>query len=378
VNIREVRTLFPGLRDTIYLDTATMALGCAPAKEAYEQAVARWSAGRFDWVEAEGAGEEARAIFAGMIGASSDEVAIVPALSVAAGIVAANLPAPERGENVVVAENEFSSNYFPWVLLRERGYGVRRVSSADADGPPLEAYADAADGGTRLIAVSAVQSATGYRADLRAISRIAARSGAWLFVDACQAAGAVPLDVVGDGINFLAASSHKFLLGSRGTGYLFVRRPLIDRLRPIVPGWKAARSPLQSFYGPSMDLSPTASKLDASLTWFAALADRAALGLFERYGIDAILERNAGLCGRLHEALIAKCPGFLPFHERHRSTIVSVPVGDTETAMARLRSADVVASARAGRIRLSVHFYNRDEEIDRAVDLLAAQPAEST
>jgi selenocysteine lyase/cysteine desulfurase len=190
---------------------------------------------------------------------------------------------------------EFASNYYPWVLLRERGYEIRTVPFRD-DGVSTEAYAAAADGGTRLIAVSAVHSPNGFRTDLASLSQVAARSGAWLFVDACQAAGAVPLDVR-DGVDFLAASSHKFLLGSRGMGYLYVRPQLIDRIQPIFPGWKAARKPLEAFLGPKMDLSPTASKLDTSLIWFAALAEQASLGLFGRFGIEAILERNATPAG---------------------------------------------------------------------------------
>lgn len=370
MNIADIRGLFPGLKDTIYLNTATMAVGCAPAREAYERAVDRWSAGRFDWLEAERAGEDARALFAEIVGARPEEVAIVPAVSSAAGIVAANMPPASRGENIVVADGEFSSNYFPWLLLRERGYDVRAVSSA-VESFSAESYGEVADGGTRLIAVSAVQSATGYRMDLGALSRIAARSGAWLFVDACQAAGAVSVDAVRDGVDFLAAASHKFLLGSRGMGYLFVRGRLLDRIRPILPGWKAARKPVESFYGPVMDLSPTASKLDTSLVWFAALAEQAALGVFRRFGVQAVLDRNTRLSRRLHDALVARLPGVRPFPEAHRSTIVSVPVGDTEAAMARLRAAGVVASSRAGRVRLSLHFYNLDEEIDRVVELLS-------
>src|SRR5690242_8642499 len=148
MNAADIRALFPGLRDTLYFNTSTMAVGCAPAKEAYERAVERWSAGRFDWAEAEQAGEEARAMFARIVGARPDQVAIVPAVSVAAGIVAANLPPARQGESVVLAEREFTSNYFPWVLLRDRGYEVRTVSSVEA-GPPAEAYAAVADGGTR-------------------------------------------------------------------------------------------------------------------------------------------------------------------------------------------------------------------------------------
>jgi selenocysteine lyase/cysteine desulfurase len=93
-----------------------------------------------------------------------------------------------------------------------------------------------------------------------------------------------------------------------------------------------------------MDLSPTASKLDTSLIWFAALAEQASLGLFQRFGIKAILERNAALSRRLLEALGAR------------------------GAKVRLR---VVASMRAGRIRLAVHFYNLEEDIDRVAALLA-------
>lgn len=365
----DVRQLFPGLRNTIYLNTASMNVGCTPARAAYELAVERWSAGRFDWTEAEQAGEDARAIFAEIIGATAEEIALVPSVSTAAGIVAANLPPAKIGENVVVAENEFTSNYYPWVLLGERGYEVRTVAPA-GDGVLAEEFSQAADGGTRLIAVSAVHSATGYRADLAAIGRVAANSGAWFFVDACQAAGAVPLDIVRDGVDFLAAASHKFLLGSRGMGYLYVRAELLDRLRPVLPGWKAARKPAESFYGPAMDLSPTASKLDASLAWFPALADQAALGIFRRFGTSALLSRNAELALRLQDALIAQGATFRPFAETNRSTIISVAASDPEAVMTRFREANVVASIRAGKIRLAVHFYNSEEELDRVAALI--------
>ncbi|MEN8582457.1 aminotransferase class V-fold PLP-dependent enzyme [Burkholderia sp. RS01] len=199
----DIRRLFPGLHDIIYLNTASINVGRAPARAAYELAVERWSAGRFDWTEAEQAGEDARAIFAEIVGARAGEIAIVPAVSTAAGIIAANLPSAKFGENIVVAENEFASNYFPWLLLRERGYEVRTVAPG-GDGVSVQEVRQAVDGGTRPIAVSAVHSANGYRADLAAIGRVAAESGAWFFVDACQAAGAVPLDVVRDGVDFLS------------------------------------------------------------------------------------------------------------------------------------------------------------------------------
>jgi selenocysteine lyase/cysteine desulfurase len=366
----DIRALVPDLGGTVYLNTATMAAGCMPVKEAYERALEAWMAGRFDWTEAEQAGEECRSAFARMVGASPDEIAIVPAVSTAAGLVAASLPTAVPGGNVVVGEAEFSSNYFPWLMLRERGYDVRTIPYEDGR-PRIEHFEAAADGGTRLIAVSGVQSSSGFRADLAEFSRVAASSGAWLFVDGCQAAGAVPLDVARDRVDFLASASHKFLLGARGMGYLFVRRGLLDRIRPASPGWKAAREPLSSFYGPAMTLSETASRLDTSLPWFGALADRAAFGIFERFGVQQVLDRNAGLSRRLHDRLVEARPEFRPPPEANRSMIVSIPVRDADNAMSSLRTAGIVASVRAGRVRLSPHFYNLEEQIDRAVEILA-------
>jgi cysteine desulfurase/selenocysteine lyase len=124
--------------------------------------------------------------------------------------------------------------------------------------------------------------------------------------------------------------------------------------------------------GPAMDLSPTASKLDTSLAWFAALAEQAAPGIFRRFGIQALLDRNAQLSRHLHDALVAHGTAFRPFPEPHRSTIVSIPVADTEAVMARLRAANVVAAVRAGRVRLSLRFYNREEELDRVAELIGS------
>lgn len=205
---------------------------------------------------------------------------------------------------------------------------------------------------------------------MKATSEIAGRSNAWLFVDACQAAGAVDLDVRRDGIDFMATSSHKFLLGSRGMGYFYVRNELLEDMRPVLPGWKAARDPYLSFYGPQMELSASASKMDSSLAWFPALAERASIGVIQHFGLNKIIDRNVHLTQHLYERLKETGLKWTPFAPENRSTIVSIPVNDPAGVMARLRAANVVASLRAGAVRLSVHFYNLEAEIDRVVDIL--------
>jgi len=365
----KIRHLFPGLKNKIYMNTASMAIGNSPAQQAYQQALTRWIDGEFDFTEAENAGEDARRLFSTFIGADVDEIALVPAVSTAAGIVASQFGQAKPGENILVADFEFSSNYFPWVLLKERGYEIRVVPSRE--GMVLnDSYAALADGKTRLIAASAVQSTSGFRANLSELSQIAHQSNAWFFVDGCQAVGAVPLDVKRDGIDILATASHKFLLGTRGMGYLYLRRELLDQFKPILPGWKAAQDPLQSFYGPTIKLSTTASKLDTSLAWFPALAERASLQIIRQVGLDTILERNQHLTQYLYTALLESDMQIKTFSIPHRSTIHSIPVKITDQLMDKLRSENIVVSLRAGSIRLALHFYNLEQEIDTVVDMI--------
>ena len=245
---KEVEALFPGSRTNIYMNTASYAIGCAPAADALKAAADAWSQGRFDYIEAEAAGEEARAIFARLINAPAENIALIPTVSAAAGLVATHLALNERLGNIIVSGSEFTSNLFPWRMLERRGWEVRLIDPVDGRLPP-EVFARGSDEQTRLIAVSAVQSANGFRVDLPALREIADRSGARLFVDASQIAGALPIDVMAPRIDALAAPSHKFLLGTRGFGYAYFANDLRDAMTPILAGWKAGRSLSQASTG---------------------------------------------------------------------------------------------------------------------------------
>jgi len=128
---------------------------------------------------------------------------------------------------------------------------------------------------------------------------------------------------------------------------------------------------MKSFFGPDMQLSTTASKLDLSLAWFAALGDRAALNIFEQFGADRLFETNRQLIRHLRRRLEEN--GFsVPEPEMPvQSTIVSIALVDPESVLRRLAQAGVVISVRAGRLRISVHFYNSVEDLDMLANLLA-------
>jgi cysteine desulfurase/selenocysteine lyase len=367
-HLPEIRSFFPGLEQVLYFNTASHAAGSTVVHDAYKQSVDAWFNCRLRWEDSEQAASVARSLFARFINATPDAVALVPYVSTAAGVVASQLPPGCAGENILVPAYEFASNYYPWLLLQQRGYEVRRVPAEEGAVSP-EAFSEFADNGTRLIAVSAVQAATGYKIDLAALSKVAARSGAWLFADGAQAVGAVDVDVVRDGIDFLAVPSHKYLLGTRGMGYLYVRPTLLPTIRPILAGWHAAKEPLESFFGPDMALSETASKLDTSLAWFPVLAEPHALGILDRFGLPYILQRNRCLTRYLYEQLEARGLLAYSFPEAARSPIVTLQLPDAVECMARLEAARAVVGLRSGRIRLSVHFYNTESEIDRLCEL---------
>ncbi len=306
------------------------------------------------------------------MGASSDDVALIPSVSSAAGLVAAQLDRADAGENVVIGEREYSSNHFPWRLLALKGYDVRQVPFRDGGLEPDE-VAKHVDGGTRLVAFSGVQSATGHRSDVAAVSAVAREAGALVFLDASQMLGAVPVAAELDHVDVLAAADHKFLLhAGRGMGYCYLSPRVRDDFVPINAGWRAGAVPLESFFGPTMELSSTASRFDNSISWLAAVGNESALTVFEDFGSQAIYERNAELTALLRFAI--SDAGFppLPASRANGSTIVAVPLGERDgpALVAALRERGIVAATRDGNLRLTIHFYNHEDDVDRLVRAL--------
>ena len=358
----DVRPLFPGASERVYLNTASVALGSRRSADALETAVAEWKSGTFDWIAAEGVGEELRGHIASLLRVHRDDIAFVAGTSGGAATVAAQLPDAAAGANVVVPSRDFASNFLPWMLLRDRGYDVRLVEDVHGE-LSADAFAKLVDKRTAVIATSLVQSATGYRVDLETLKALAAESGAWLVLDASQAMGSIDIDI--DGVDALYSCSHKWLLGTRGIGHLYVRPGLRDSFEPVTPGWKATDRPLESYYGPDMELSKTASKLDASWPWFNPIADIEGLQILQEVGIEKIEAHNMGLIDELEDRGVQ-----IPFSRSSRSPIVSIELNDVARSNRAIRTEGIVASERAGRLRISVHLYNTSDDLERLVDAL--------
>jgi cysteine desulfurase/selenocysteine lyase len=383
----KLRSAMPVARRWAYFDHAAVGAISEPAR----QAIVEWaeqaaSEGDTVWPTWARRVEEIRAVAARMIGAASEEIALVKNTTDGISIVAEGFPW-QAGDNVVTLANEFPSNQYPWMNLASRGVETRRVE-VDTPGEDgvigrvnLDRLATACDRRTRMIAVSWVGYASGYRLDLDAVARLARDVGARLFVDAIQGLGVFPVDVARTPIDYLAADGHKWLLGPEGAGILYVRRERLDELRAIGVGWHSVAQG-SDFTNISLTLKPSAQRFEGgSQNMPGMLALGASLELFAsltaEFGRDAIARRVVAVADAACECL--RDAGAQVVSDRtpeHASGIVSfaVPGQDAEILRRKAAEAGIALSCRAGRLRISPHAYNDAADIERLHTLLKSTP----
>ena len=335
-----------------YLDTATYGLPPRSTLRALEEALEGWRTRR-RWRDWEEDAEACRGVFAELVGARAEDVALVSTVSAGAGIVAASLPAGP-GDNVVLYERDFMSVVLPWRGLQARGVELRLL--------PLERLAEGIDERTALVAVSSVQSADGAVADLAALKG----TGARLFVDATQAVGAVPTDL--DGVDYLVTHAYKWLLSPRGLSFLYVHPERRSEIEPWTAGWKSCPNPYEDYYG-FPELTDDARRLDVSVPWFAAAGARRSLELLLSLGPQRIADHNLALASRFTQELGRPEPA---------SPIVRVEVADADAADERLQASGVACSMREGAVRLSFHLYNDEADVELAAAALRPAGIPST
>jgi cysteine desulfurase / selenocysteine lyase len=358
-----------------YFDHAAVAPLPAPT----QQAIIRWvneaaREGDTVWLTWQKRVEDARKLAAQLLNADADEVALVHSTSEGIGLVAEGFPWQE-GDNLVTLDNEFPSNQYPWLNLASRGVETRRVPCGERGRVDLNRLEDACDDRTRLVSISWVGYASGWRCDLDAAVELAHRRGALLFVDAIQGLGVFPLDVKATPIDFLAADGHKWLLGPEGAGLLFLRREHLDRLRPLGIGWHSVVHS-SDYNRIELKFKPSAARYEGgsqNMVGFIGLAESLQLlvGLGTQAVADRILEVTDLVCDKLEQA------GAVLYTARegnHRSGIVSCefPGEDSAALKQRLLKAGIVTSARAGKLRVAAHAYNNEEDIERLVAAIVA------
>jgi selenocysteine lyase/cysteine desulfurase len=375
---KRLRAAMPAAVRWAYYDHAAMSPLPQPTADAFQKWLAEavetgnpvWS----EWVK----GVEAmRADAAAMIGARPDEIALVGNTTSGISLVAEGIDW-RRGDNVVTLADEFPSNVYPWFNLADRGVETRRVPTEPSGRLEIERLAAACDERTRVVTVSWIGFATGYRHDVKRIASIAHERGALMFLDAIQGLGAFPLDVDELGIDFLAADGHKWLLGPEGAGIAYIRREHLEKLRPFGVGWHSV-NPGQDYTHIELNLRPTAARYEGGSQNNAGfLAFGASLKLLMDLGIESvaasILDITDQACERL-TAIGARIVSDRRLDHRggeQRSGIVAfeLPGRDPMAVKRHCMRQQVVFGCRAGRLRISPHAYNNEEDLDRLIAAL--------
>ncbi len=328
-----------------YLDTASYGLPPAPGWDAMQDALSEWRAGRTSWEAWAAATEGSRRAFARIVEVDPGCVAIGATVSGLIGLLAASLP---EGTRVLAPEVEFTSNLFPYAAQAPRGIALRTVPAAEL----AEAINDATD----VVAFSAVQMATGEVVDFDSILAAAEQHGALTVCDATQACGWLPLQA--SRFDFLACAAYKWLMCPRGVAFLTLRPGRIESVIPAAAGWYAGEDVHKSYFGLPMRLAQDARRLDTSPAWFSWVGACPTLDLVDQIGVETIHAHDVALANRFREAA-----GLPPGN----SAIVSL---DVPGAQELLLAAGVSASLRGGRLRLSWHLYNTEDDLNAVLSAL--------
>lgn len=371
--IKEFRYLFPVCKHWIYLNHASVApisLRAADAIHLVSQESLHQGFTLFqEWVKQM---EKARGQAAHLIQATPQEVAFVKNTSHGLSLIAQGLTW-KHGDEIIISESEFPSNVYPWMALQSQGVVLKKIPNRAGE-LAMEALEGMITPRTRLVSLSSVQYGTGYRLELEKAGALLKEKNVLFAVDAIQSLGLYPLDVEEAKIDFLAADAHKWLLGPEGIGIFYARRDLIPKLKPPLIGWNSVEDPLD-FDRIHFELRKDAGRFEeGSPATFMIYALGAAIDLLLEVGVERIRERVHELTEHLIHGLQA-----LPvtvknsLKPEHRSGMVLFSLLENHEAHKlmeleqHLREKKIVASHRQGAIRLSPHFYNTKEEMDKTL-----------
>jgi selenocysteine lyase/cysteine desulfurase len=314
---------------------------------------------------------DTRAKVARLINAEVDEIAFIK--NTTQGIlIAANGIDWREGDNVVTANVEFPANVYPWLNLERHGVETRFVQERETR-ISVKDIERMIDHKTRAVAISFVEFASGFRNDLEAIGQICQEKGIFFIVDAIQGLGALDIDVKKCKIHVMSSDGHKWLMGPEGAGCLYCSKEALDKISPNNIGWNSVIN-ASAYLDYDLVLRPDAQRFEeGSLNVMGIYGLGAAVGLILEIGIQNIETRVLTLTDLLIEKLKEKgyqivsslVPG-------ERSGIVCFRSRRHSSAelCRRLMDNGIMVSDRARSVRVSPHFYNSEEEIERMIEVL--------
>jgi len=371
-----VRAEFPIFESATYLNSCSQGALSHRVREAVEGWLAGWDENGAEWDFWVERNETFRAAVASLLHAEDADVAVTTSVSQGvSGLVSALDLAGERNR-IVISEYEFPTVGQIAHAQELRGAEVVHVRP-DPDGSiPPERFAEQIDERTALVCCTTLSYRSGHRHDVAAIAEAAHAAGAIVLADSYQACGAIELDVRSLGADAVTGGTVKYLLGTSGLGFMWVRPEVRARLVPTQTGWFAD----EDIFAMSIaDYSPHASarRFDAGTPPVPSLyAGVAGISLVEEAGVPAIEAHVAGLVDRLLDGLDALgATAVTPRDPRRRGPLVCVRARDVAGLVEALAADRIVVSSREDKLRVALHLYNVDEDVDTLLDALGRNRA---
>jgi selenocysteine lyase/cysteine desulfurase len=363
-----LRREFPVLARKTYLNSGSYCALANEVRAAFEAYLDdRLSVGA-DWDLWITKNESVRDLTASLLRASPDEIAVTASVSAGLNSLASALNFSGPRNKVVVSDFEFPTNAQIWHAQEPRGARVVHVPRA-ADGYiPLEMFERVIDESTQLVAVTHVCFRDGAKLDIAGIVRLARARGVRVLVDCYQSVGSADIDVKAWDVDFAVGGMLKYLLGTAGIGFMYVRDALVPALLPTNSGWLA-----QAQVG-AMDITanrpaPNARRFEAGTPAVVnCYAAEAGLRMLLRVGMPAVESRICMLTRRCMQRLAEMgWPSVTPTPDERRGATVALPSRDSAGLTAELKKRDIVVSHRDANVRASFHFYNNEQDVDAFV-----------
>jgi selenocysteine lyase/cysteine desulfurase len=359
-----IRARFPVLEAKTYLNNCAYGALATDVMAAFQAYIDDRLTKGTDWNYWVTRNDAARIAIADFLGATEDEVAVTTSASAGINSVASALSFDGPRRKVLITDLEFPTNAQIWYAQERRGAKVVRV--AEDDGYiPVERFEAAIDEETLIVAVTQVCFRNGARLDIPAIVEIARSKGALVLVDGYQGLGTFAFDVRKVRPDFVVGGMVKYLLGTAGIGFLYVRRDLIGDLVPTVTGW-FAQSDIFAMDTTRYDPAPSARRFEMGtppvINCYAA---EAGLGVLRELGMPRIEDRLSDLTAAIvAEARAAGYTLAAPDDPARRGAMIALRTHDENALVAWLEERNVVTSSRSGNLRISPHFYNSHDDVD--------------
>ncbi|HJS73675.1 MAG TPA: aminotransferase class V-fold PLP-dependent enzyme, partial [Vicinamibacteria bacterium] len=356
------RERFPIFQKKTFLNSCSKGALSREVEEAYGQYLDSWRGGGSPWEEWVAVLERARSRFAALCGASEDEIAITFCASTAVASLASALSFDGPRKRVLLGDFEFPTMAHNWLVQERRGAAIVRVRARNGR-LPVSAYREALDERTLIVPVATLCFRNGYLQDVESVVGAARQAGALTLVDDYQSTGTRPLDVKKLGCDFLVTGALKYLMGSSGLAFLYVRNELIDGLEPLFTGWFGQERPFD-FDIERATYHRSARRFESGTPPIPNLyAGFAGLSLFDHVELGEVRDHVEGLATTLIAE--SKERGFeilTPAEPESRGPLVVLKVPDAPKLVQALDREDVIVSARGDGLRVSFHYYNVPED----------------